>query len=205
MVKDQRSAFKEGYMKNKELIDSINNNHNDTDGMDGNDDNSHTGIVNVYEDANTLSMFGSTVSVTVDTSFKLHDDDHYNHQIGSNDDDDDDGDNNSNDGDGDGDDGINSKNTNIKINNNNNSRNDKASMEYKPRNSDSKKELTKLEKALKIAKTKMGRQKKHRDLSQHGKARSASLNKKIESSKLLTKVIGGKHKMKIKSKHRHKS
>ena len=51
----------------------------------------------------------------------------------------------------------------------------------------------------------MGRQKKHRDLSQQGKARSASLNKKIESSKLLTKVIGGKHKMKMKSKHRHKS
>jgi hypothetical protein len=189
MVKDQRSAFKEGYLKNKELIDSINNNHNETDSMDVNDDHSHNGIVNVYEDANTLSMFGSTVSVTVDTSFKLHDDDNYNHQIGSNDDDDDDDD-------------INKKNTK---NSNDCSRNKETTTEYKPRNSVNKNELTKLEKALKIAKTKMGRQKKHRDLSQQGKARSASLNKKIESSKLLTKVIGGKHKMKMKSKHRHKS
>ena len=187
MVKDQRSAFKEGYLKNKELIDSINNNHNETDSMDANDDRSHNGIVNVYEDANTLSMFGSTVSVTVDTSFKLHDDDNYNHQIDSDDDDDDD---------------INRKNTK---NSNHYSRNNETTTEYKPRNSVNKKELTKLEKALKIAKTKMGRQKKHRDLSQQGKARSASLNKKIESSKLFTKVIGGKHKMKMKSKHRHKS
>ena len=202
MVKDQRSAFKEGYLKNKELIDSINNIHNDTDDMNSNEDKNHNGIVNVYEDANTLSMFGSTVSVTVDTSFKLHDDDIYNHQIDEEEDD-----NNSNDDvNGDEDDNkINSKNT--KKNNNNYSKKNKTTttIEYKPRNSDNKKELTKLEKALKIAKSKMGRQKKHRDLSQHGKARSASLNKKIESSKLLTKVIGGKHKMKIKSKHRHKS
>ena len=57
MVKDQRSAFKEGYLKNKELIDSINNIHNDTDDMNSNEDKNHNGIVNVYEDANTLSMF----------------------------------------------------------------------------------------------------------------------------------------------------
>jgi hypothetical protein len=113
--------------------------------------------VSVFEDPSTVSMFGSTVSVVVDTS------------IGEANSDDEQEDYNSS-----------QRKPAAK----------KAAKNAKP-------ELTRLEKALKIAKTQMGKRKKHKDNSIQGKASSSALKKKVESSKLLSKVLQkpmkGKH------------
>jgi hypothetical protein len=108
--------------------------------------------VSVFEDPSTLSMFGSTVSVVVDTS------------IGEEADSDDDG-------------------PSVDRRNGSQARSVKKG---KP----TKVEPTRLEKALKLAKAKMGqRKKKHRDNSIQGKASSIKLKNKVEGSKLLSKVL----------------
>lgn len=150
MVKEQRNAFKE--TNDFKTIPSYEDNQDDEE-----DDEQ---IVNTYEDPSTISMFGSSVSVVVNTSINLNDTEENSNNI--------------------------TKTYNTNSNN------------HHKTNNNQRKELSKLDKALKIAKVKMSSKKKHKDTSKHGKLRSVALNKKVESSKLLNKAIG-KHKIKATS------
>jgi hypothetical protein len=113
--------------------------------------------VSVYEDASTVSMFGSTVSVVVDDG------------MGGEDGEDSDADT------GGGRTAGGRRNSSNSIHNGNTG----------------KKELSRLEKALRVAKSQMGqKKKKHRDNSIQGKAKSKAIKGKVESSKLLNKALG---------------
>mmetsp|Transcript_854 Transcript_854/g.1904 ORF Transcript_854/g.1904 Transcript_854/m.1904 type:complete len:256 (+) Transcript_854:99-866(+) len=163
MVKEQRNAFKDTH-KDSAMQEAADN---DERGKGKTAESQKE--VSVYGDTSTVSMFGSTVSVVVDTSL-------------GEDDDDDDADN----GDG-SDDGNASDDDNRSIRSTSTSGGRSMSgrsLGGGPR------ELTRFEKALKIAKSQMGKKKKHRDNSINGKERSKTLKAKVESSKLLVKALG---------------
>mmetsp|Transcript_18552 Transcript_18552/g.37337 ORF Transcript_18552/g.37337 Transcript_18552/m.37337 type:complete len:273 (+) Transcript_18552:56-874(+) len=124
--------------------------------------------VSVFEDPSTVSMFGSTVSVVVDTS------------IGDEGEEDD------------SEDGAAASAARGGRQSSINSSNNKKPLKRV------KAEPTRFEKAMKIAKAKMGqRPKKHRDNSIQGKKSSLALKSKVDGSKLLSKVLQkpmkGKH------------
>lgn len=167
MVKEQRNVFNEERDKKMKSKNPIPGHDDDEDEEEVDPALKYTASlapkknqeVSVFEDASTVSMFGSTVSVVVDTSLGEEDEGN-----GSSDEED------------------------------NRSMRSTTSMSKRhvPR------EPSKFEKAMKIAKEQMSKKKKkHKDNSVQGKASSLALKSKVQSSKLLSKVLrkpmNGKH------------
>jgi hypothetical protein len=164
MMKEQRNAFKDTHKDSAMQAATDNDERGNQKAAESQKE------VSVYGDTSTMSMFGSTVSVVVDTSLGEDDDDADNR-----------------DGDDSDDDGNDSDDDNRSIRSTSTSGGRSVggrSLGGGPR------ELTRFEKALKIAKSQMGKKKKHKDNSKEGKKRSENLRSKVESSKLLVKALG---------------
>lgn len=173
MVKEQRNVFNEERDKKMNIKK---NSKNPIPGHDDDDDEEEETVdpqlkyteslapkknqeVSVFEDASTLSMFGSTVSVVVDTSLGEED--------------------------GEGEESDEEDNRSMR-----------STMSMSKRNAP--RELSKFEKAMKIAKEQMSKKKKkHKDNSVQGKASSLAMKNKVQASKMLSKVLrkpmNGKH------------
>lgn len=174
MVKEQRNVFNEERDKKMNIKK---NSKNPIPGHDDDDDDEEEETVDpqlkyteslapkknqevsVFEDASTLSMFGSTVSVVVDTSLGEEE--------------------------GEGEESDEEDNRSMR-----------STMSMSKRNAP--RELSKFEKAMKIAKEQMSKKKKkHKDNSVQGKASSLAMKNKVQASKMLSKVLrkpmNGKH------------
>ena len=174
LIKDQRNAFNEEKDKKTEDIMKIKDDESEEEEEEEVDPEADAALkytasvtssknqeVSVFEDPSTVSMFGSTVSVVVDTSL--------------------------------GDNAGDSDNSDTEA-----VRGSRNSAGRSTNKRPTKSEPTRFEKAMKLAKVKMGKRKiKHKDNSIQGKASSLALKSKVDSSKLLSKVLRkpmkGKH------------